>query len=51
LGAVPGLPTSYLVSPEGELVARQVGVVDRTMIERYIENYRQRTDSMDGGKE
>jgi len=39
LGAIPGLPTSYLVSPMGELVARQVGLVDREMIERYIESF------------
>ena len=45
MGVVPGLPTSYLVSPEGELVARQVGMVDREMIERYIEGYRQRNGS------
>jgi len=40
LGRVPALPTSYLVSPAGELVARQVGLVDRGMIERYIEGFR-----------
>ena len=37
LGRVPGLPTSFLVSPEGEIVARQVGPVDRTSIEAFIE--------------
>lgn len=51
LGAVPALPTSYLVSPEGELVARQIGMVDRVTIERFIEGYRQRADSAAGGKE
>jgi len=44
LGSVPGLPTSYLVSPEGELVARQVGVVDSGMIERYINKFQNKTD-------
>ncbi|MCB1758814.1 MAG: TlpA family protein disulfide reductase [Gammaproteobacteria bacterium] len=48
LGAVPALPTSYLVTPAGELVARQVGMVDAQMIERYIENY-QRQNPQDGG--
>lgn len=42
LGPVPALPTSYLVSPAGKPVARQVGTVDAEMIEKYIENYRQR---------
>ena len=37
LGRVPGLPTSFLVSPEGEIVARQVGPVDRASIEAFIE--------------
>ncbi|WP_082117115.1 TlpA family protein disulfide reductase [Sedimenticola thiotaurini] len=37
LGAIPGLPTSFLVSPQGEVVARQVGVVSARMIERFIE--------------
>lgn len=43
LGAVPALPTSYLISPAGELVARQVGLVDGEMIERYIEGFDERT--------
>jgi len=36
LGPLSGLPTSFLVSPEGEVVARQVGVVSARMIERFI---------------
>ena len=36
LGRVSALPTSYLIAPAGELVARQVGLVDGEMIERYI---------------
>ena len=39
LGRVPGLPTSFLVSPEGEIVARQVGPVDRAGLEAFIENF------------
>ena len=39
LGRVPGLPTSFLVNPEGEVVARQVGPVDGKSIESFIENY------------
>ena len=40
LGLIPGLPTTFLVSPEGKVVARQVGAVTRDMIEQFIENYR-----------
>ncbi|WP_457675049.1 TlpA family protein disulfide reductase [Thiolapillus sp.] len=40
LGAVPGLPTSFLVSPEGEVVARQVGPVDGKSIESFIREYK-----------
>jgi thiol-disulfide isomerase/thioredoxin len=39
LGLIPGLPTTFLVSPEGKVVARQVGPVTREMIEQFIENY------------
>lgn len=40
LGLVPGLPTTFLVTPEGEVVARQVGPVTREMLEEFIENWR-----------
>ena len=39
LGLVPGLPTTFLVTPEGEVVARQVGPVTRDMIEQFIEKW------------
>ncbi len=39
LGLIPGLPTTFLVTPEGEVVARQVGPVTRDMIEQFIANY------------
>jgi peroxiredoxin len=39
LGSVPGLPTTYLVSPEGEPVARQVGPVTAIRLERFISSY------------
>ena len=39
LGKVPGLPTSYLVNPEGEVVARQVGPIDAESIEKFIHDY------------
>lgn len=37
LGKVPGMPTTYLVSPEGEVVARQVGMVNKEMLESFIQ--------------
>ena len=36
LGIIPGLPTSFLISPEGEVVARQVGPVTAKSITDYI---------------
>lgn len=40
LGLIPGLPTTFLVSPGGKVVARQVGPVTRDMIEQFIQNWR-----------
>jgi thiol-disulfide isomerase/thioredoxin len=39
LGLIPGLPTTFLVSPQGKVVARQVGPVTRDMIEQFIDNW------------
>ncbi len=36
LGRVPGLPTTFLISPEGEIVGRWVGPVTREILERAI---------------
>ena len=36
LGPVLGLPTTYIISPQGERVARQEGPVTRETIEKYI---------------
>jgi thiol-disulfide isomerase/thioredoxin len=41
LGRVPGLPTSFLVNPEGELVARQVGPLTMKDIESFIDSVRE----------
>lgn len=38
LGPVTGLPTSFLISPEGELVATKIGPVTIESIENYIYN-------------
>lgn len=39
LGLIPGLPTTFLVNPEGEVVARQVGPVTGDMIEQFISRW------------
>ncbi len=39
-GSLPGLPTTFLVAPDGEVVARQVGTVTAAGIEKFIENYK-----------
>ena len=39
LGRIPGLPTTFVITPQGELVARQVGGVTREMIENFIEKW------------
>lgn len=36
LGPIPGLPTTYLVSPTGEVVARQVGPITAKLITDFI---------------
>lgn len=39
IGPVEGLPTSYLVTPEGKIVARQVGQITAEAINAFIEGY------------
>ena len=41
LGAIPGLPTTYIIAPDGSPVARQVGPVTRKQLEDYIEKKKQ----------
>jgi len=36
LGEIPGLPTTYLISPDGEIAARQVGSVTAKLITDFI---------------
>ena len=42
IGPVDAMPTSYLVTPEGEVVARQVGQITAAAIEGFIERYEQK---------
>jgi thiol-disulfide isomerase/thioredoxin len=39
LGQVPGLPTTFLIAPNGDVTARQVGKVTAQMIETFIEKW------------
>ena len=39
LGNIPGLPTTFLISPQGNVEARQVGGVTREMIEKFIDKW------------
>jgi thiol-disulfide isomerase/thioredoxin len=36
LGPIPGLPTSYLINPQGEVIAQKVGPVTGRSIEKFI---------------
>jgi len=36
IGEVPGLPTTYLIDPKGEVVASQVGTITAEMLESFI---------------
>jgi thiol-disulfide isomerase/thioredoxin len=37
MGPIPALPTTFLVTPEGKVIARNVGQVSGEMIESFIE--------------
>ncbi len=39
LGPVQGVPTTYLVSPKGEVVARHVGLVTVRKLEEFIQRH------------
>lgn len=43
LGGITGLPTSYLVSPQGRVVARQVGPITAQLLDDYLEKHVQQT--------
>ena len=45
LGPVTGLPTTYIISPQGERMARQEGPVTQEAIEKYIERKEQLPDA------
>jgi len=39
LGLIPGLPTTFLVTPQGKVVAREIGPVTQEMLEQFIQNW------------
>ena len=43
LGPVLGLPTTYIISPEGERVARQEGPITRKALEAYLARKREQS--------
>lgn len=38
-GPLKGLPTTYMVTPEGKVVAARTGLIDDKMLEEFIRNY------------
>lgn len=42
-GPLKGLPTTYMVSPEGKVLAARTGMVDQKMLESFIEKYQEMT--------
>ena len=38
-GQLRGLPTTYMVTPEGKVVAARTGMVDQKMLEEFMEKY------------
>ena len=39
LGRIPGLPTSFLISPSGEVAARHVGPLTKQVLEDFIQRH------------
>jgi peroxiredoxin len=48
VGKVPALPTTYIIDPDGKVVAGQVGLVSRRDLEDYIA--RQKAEKAAAGK-
>lgn len=38
-GVLRGLPTTYMITPEGEAVAAHTGMVNQAMLEKFIQDY------------
>ncbi len=48
LGPIPGLPTTYLIDPDGNKVARQVGPLTGKQLEEYIKRKKEERDAKGG---
>ena len=46
LGPILGLPTTYIISPQGERMARQEGPITRAALEAYLARKRQQSANM-----
>ena len=44
-GRLEGLPTTYLYTPEGELVGMQVGGITGNILENFIDKYERKTST------
>jgi len=42
-GVLKGLPTTYMVTPEGKVVAARTGMVDQKMLEQFMDKYTEMT--------
>lgn len=47
LGKLQGLPTTYMIAPDGTVVAARTGLVDQKMLEDFMQQY----EEMKGSKE
>jgi thiol-disulfide isomerase/thioredoxin len=45
-GTLEGLPTTFMFSPDGRLVAKQVGAITREIIENFINGYEERNKNL-----
>lgn len=44
-GPLKGLPTTYMVAPDGKVVAARTGMVDQKMLEAFINKYNEMVNS------
>ena len=44
-GPLQGLPTTYMVAPDGSVVAARTGMVDQAMLENFIKTYNEKNNA------
>jgi thiol-disulfide isomerase/thioredoxin len=42
VGSIPGLPTTFVISPKGDVVAKQVGQIDEAMLTDFIRDWKEK---------